>query len=88
MSSGYDSSDPRKPFFKWGDADTDKTLHSLSLKEQELQRVLSKLPEHSDMYQAKKRKLDELVRQRNEIEKMLYSKADHKNYLHEKIVDD
>ena len=40
------------------------------------------------MYKSKRSKLDELVRQRTEIEKMLYSKADYKNYLHEKVVDD
>lgn len=50
--------------------------------------MLSKLPESSDMYRTKKSKLDELVRQRVELEKMLYSKADYKNYLHEKVVDD
>jgi len=38
-------------------------------------RILSKMPEGSDMYKSKKAKLDQLVRQRNELEKMLYSKA-------------
>ena len=51
-------------------------------------RAISKLPENSDLYRAKRAKLDDLVRQRSEIEKMLYSKADYKNYLHEKVVDD
>lgn len=80
--------DPRKSTVKWGDAETDKTLNSLALKEQELIRTLSKLPENSDMFKTKRAKLDELVRQRSEIERMLYSKADYKNYLHEKVVDD
>lgn len=47
---------------KWGDAETDKTLSGLAIKEQELIRVLSKLPENSEMYRSKKGKLDELVR--------------------------
>jgi len=50
--------------------------------------VLSKLPENSEMFKTKRAKLDELVRHRTEIEKMMYSKADYKNYLHEKVVDD
>ena len=73
---------------KWGDAETDKSLHGLALKEQELVRVLSKLPETSEMYRSKKAKLDQLVNERAELEKMLYSKADYKNYLHDKVVDD
>jgi hypothetical protein len=40
------------------------------------------------MYNVKRKKLDELTRQKSEIQNMLYSKADYKNYLHEKIVDD
>ena len=83
-----DTMDPRKGFVKWGDAETDKTLNGLAIKEQELIRAISKLPENSDLYRGKKAKLDELVRQRAEIEKMLYSKADYKNYLHEKVVDE
>jgi len=54
--------DPRKQMVKWGDAETDKTLHGLALKEQELIRALSKLPEGSDMHRTKRAKLDELVR--------------------------
>jgi hypothetical protein len=50
VSLGYDSMDPRKSLVKWGDAETDKSLHGLALKEQELIRILSKLPEHSEMY--------------------------------------
>lgn len=80
--------DPRKQIVKWGDAETDKTLHGLAIKEQELIRVLSKLPENSDIFRSKRAKLDELVRQRTEIERMLYQKADHKHYIHEKVIDD
>ena len=88
LATGTDALDPRKSTVKWGDAETDKSLNGLALKEQELIRVLSKLPENSDLYASKKTKLDELVRQRVELEKMMYSKADYKNYLHEKVVDD
>lgn len=63
---------PGSQMVKWGDAETDKTLHGLALKEQELIRVLSKLPENSELFKSKRAKLDELVRQRTEIEKMLY----------------
>jgi hypothetical protein len=64
--------DPGRQMVKWGDAETDKSLNGLAIKEQELIRVLSKLPESSGMYHEKKSKLDELVRQRVELEKMLY----------------
>jgi len=64
--------EPRKQIVKWGDAETDKTLHGLAVKEQELIRVLSKLTDHSDVFKSKRAKLDELVRQRTEIEKMLF----------------
>jgi len=47
---------------KWGDAETDRSLHGLALKEQELIRVLSKLPENSEIYRQKRIKLDDLVR--------------------------
>ena len=33
VSQGYASFDPRRPMVKWGDAETDKTLHNLGLKE-------------------------------------------------------
>ncbi len=62
MATGVDSMDPRKQMVKWGDAETDKSLHGLALKEQDLIRALSKLPENSDMYKSKRAKLDELVR--------------------------
>jgi hypothetical protein len=40
------------------------------------------------LYEQKRRKLNDLTAQKSEIQNMLYSKADYKNYLHEKIVDD
>lgn len=62
--SGYNAFDPRRPMGKWGDAETDRTLHNLALKESDLVRTLSKLPENTDLYREKKNKLEEMVRQR------------------------
>ena len=42
------------------------------MKEQDLVRTLSKIPENTDVYREKKKKLDELVSQRSELEKMLH----------------
>ncbi len=68
--------------------ETDNAIHNLQLKEADMVKILAKLPENSQMYKAKKQKLDSIVRERSEIEKMLYSKADQTLYLHEKVVDD
>jgi len=83
-----DTADPRKSNFKWGDAEVDNVLHNLSSQEQELLRILSNVPENSSMYKAKKMKLENLVRQRVELEKMLYNRADYDQYYKEKVIDD
>lgn len=83
-----DNSDPRKSNFKWGDAETDNVLHNLASQEQELLRILSNIPENSAMYKTKASKLQGLVRQRVELEKMLYNRADYDQYYKEKVIDD
>jgi hypothetical protein len=83
-----DISDPRRTNFKWGDPETDQVLHNLASQEQELLRVLSNLPENSSMYKSKAAKLQNLVRQRVELEKMMYNRADYDQYYKEKVIDD
>jgi UDP-2,3-diacylglucosamine pyrophosphatase LpxH len=83
-----DNMDPRKSSFKWGDAETDNHLHNLAMQEQELFRILSNLPENSAAYKTKANKLEKLVRERVELEKMLYNRADFDQYYKEKVIDD
>lgn len=83
-----DTADPRKGFFKWADAETDNVLHNIANQEQELLRIISNLPENSAMYKTKSEKLQEVVRKRVELEKMLYNRADYDQYYKEKVIDD
>ena len=83
-----DTSDPRRGYFKWGDAETDNVLHNIAGQEQELLRIISNIPENSAMYKAKSEKLQNVVRKRVELEKMLYNRADYDQYYKEKVIDD
>ena len=80
--------DPRMTQSRWGDAEVDQTLANLSKQEQELLRILSNVPEDSAMYRTKAKKLEELTRQRIELEKMLYNRADYQQYYSEKVIED
>ena len=83
-----DAADPRKSNFKWADAEMDQKLHNLASQEQELLRIKSSIPENTAKYKQMTTKLDNLVRQRVELEKMMYNRADYDQYYKEKVIDD
>ena len=88
LINDFDPISSKKGLVRWGDAETDRTLHGLATKEADLVSLLTKMPDNTPMYKEKEKKLRSLVSQRTELEKMLYSRADHKMYLQEKIIDD
>ena len=86
--SVVDTADPRKTGFKWADAEMDQKLHNLASQEQELLRIKSSIPENTAKYKKMTAKLDNLVRQRIELEKKMYNRADYDQYYKEKVIDD
>lgn len=79
---------PWKSSVMWGDAEVDAKLYKLAEQEQELLRIKSSIPENSSKYKQMTDKLQTLVRQRVDLEKMLNNHADFEQYYREKVVDD
>ena len=81
-------SDPRKANFRWGDAEVDGQLQRLATFEQELLKQLANIPENTPHYKKKAEKLNSIIKQRVELEKMLFNRADFDQYYKEKVIDD
>ena len=65
----------------------DQKLYNLVAQEQELLKIKSSIPENTTKYKRMTTKLDNLVRQKVEIEKTIYSRADYDKYYKEKVID-
>ena len=81
-------SDPRKANFRWGDAEVDGQLQRLATFEQELLKQLANIPENTPHYKKKAEKLNSIIKQWVELEKMLFNRADFDQYYKEKVIDD